>query len=256
VLPHDRPDWVHSESGFPPTILRRGALLIRVISYNLRKHKASGELTDLARDFEIDALCLQECDTKDLPETIGDLHLADATKGNRLGLAIYYRMSRFTAYETKTFALKKSVHDRVLSPAHERLIGTRVIDRDTDHDLVIASFHAAPLTASNSLRRNQIHAAHGELLSMGGGLMSLMVGDFNYPFFTKYLTAQMKDAGYDLTLSDRRTYTRYKVFKGHFDFATSQGLVIESVETLPRGASDHLPILISAEYGQDAPTTN
>ncbi|MET1065668.1 MAG: endonuclease/exonuclease/phosphatase family protein, partial [Arthrobacter sp.] len=34
---------------------------MRVISYNLRKHHASGELVDLARDFEIDALCLQEC---------------------------------------------------------------------------------------------------------------------------------------------------------------------------------------------------
>lgn len=226
--------------------------LIRVISYNLRKHNASGELVDLARDFEIDALCLQECDTDDLPETIGDLHLADSTKGNRLGLAIYYRKDRFTAYDTQTFALKKSLHDRVLSPAHERLIGTRVTDNKTDHELVIASFHAAPLTASNSLRRNQIRAAHAELLSMGGGLMSLMVGDFNYPFFTKSLTAKMKDAGYDLTMSDRRTYTRYKVFKGHFDFATSQGLEIESVETLPRGASDHLPILISAEYGQDS----
>ena len=226
--------------------------LLRVISYNLRKHAASGELVDLARDFEIDALCLQECDTDDLPDTIGDLHLADSTRGNRLGLAIYYRKDRFTAYETQTFALKKSLHDRVLAPAHERLIGTRVTDNETDHGLVIASFHAAPLTASNSLRRNQIHAAHAELLSMGGGLMSLMVGDFNYPFFTKSLTAQMKDAGYDLTMSDRRTYTRYKVFKGHFDFATSQGLEIESVETLPRGASDHLPILISAEYGQDS----
>ncbi|HEX2247404.1 MAG TPA: endonuclease/exonuclease/phosphatase family protein, partial [Arthrobacter sp.] len=49
-------------------------------------------------------------------------------------------------------------------------------------------------------------------------------------------------------LSNRRTYTRYKVFQGHFDFATSLGLNIESVETLPRGESDHLPILVSAEY--------
>ncbi|WP_211882321.1 endonuclease/exonuclease/phosphatase family protein [Pseudarthrobacter albicanus] len=225
---------------------------MRVISYNLRKHKASGELVDLARDFEIDALCLQECDTADLPETIGGLHLADATKGNRLGLAIYYRKDRFTAYDTRTFALKKSLHDRVLAPAHERLIGTHVVDKETEHDVVIASFHAAPLTASNSLRRNQIHAAHAELLSMGSGLRTLMVGDFNYPFFTRYLTEQMKDAGYDLSLSDRRTYTRYKVFKGHFDFATSQGLEIDNVETLPRGASDHLPILVSAAYGEDA----
>jgi endonuclease/exonuclease/phosphatase (EEP) superfamily protein YafD len=62
----------------------------------------------------------------------------------------------------------------------------------------------------------------------------------------------MKNSGYELSLSDRRTYTRYKVFKGHFDFATSLGLDIENVETLPRGASDHLPILVSAEYGQDS----
>ena len=58
------------------------------------------------------------------------------------------------------------------------------------------------MAASNSLRRNQIHAAHAELMSMGGGLMSLMVGDFNYPFFTKNLTAQMKDAGYEYVVID------------------------------------------------------
>ncbi len=239
-------NWVH------PPLLRRGNPLIRVISYNLRKHQASGELVGLAQDFGVDALCLQECDVSDLPETLGPLQLADSTKGNRLGLAIYYRPDRFTAHGTKTFALKKSLHDMVLAPAHERLIGTRVRDIETDHELVIASFHAAPLTATNSLRRNQIHAAHAELLGMGTGLMTLMVGDFNYPFFTKNLTEHMKNAGYELSLSDRRTYTRYKVFKGHFDFATSLGLNIENVETLPRGASDHLPILVTAEYGQES----
>ncbi|MGO4186636.1 endonuclease/exonuclease/phosphatase family protein [Pseudarthrobacter sp. TAF60_1] len=225
---------------------------MRVISYNLRKHKASGELVALAQDFGVDALCLQECDTTDLPDTLGDLQLADSTKGNRLGLAIYYRPDRFTAHGTNTFALKKSLHDMVLAPAHERLIGTRVRDNETNHELVIASFHAAPLTATNSLRRNQIHAAHKELLGMGTGLMTLMAGDFNYPFFTKNLTEHMKNSGYELSLSNRRTYTRYKVFKGHFDFATSLGLNIENVETLPRGASDHLPILVTAEYGQDS----
>ena len=150
---------------------------MRVISYNLRKVKASGELLALARNHDIDALCLQEVDASDLPETLGPLHLADATKGNRLGLAIYYRTSRFTALDTQSFALKKSMHDRVLAPAHERLIGTRVMDTETQHELVIGSFHAAPLTASNSLRRKQIHAAHAELLSMGKGLMTLMVGE-------------------------------------------------------------------------------
>lgn len=183
---------------------------------------------------------------------LGPLHLADSTKANRLGLAIYYRRDRFTARETTAFALKKSMHDRVLAPAHERLIGTLLIDEETRHELVVGSFHAAPLTASNFLRRKQIRAAHAELAGIGEGMTTLMVGDFNYPFFTKALTSRMKKSGYDLSLSDRRTYTRYKFFRGNFDFATSQGLDIQSVQTLPSGNSDHLPILVRAEYSEAA----
>jgi hypothetical protein len=193
-------------------------------------------------------LCLQECDTEELPANVGNLHLADSTKRNRLGLAVYYREDRFTAVETKTFSLKKSLHDRLLAPAHERLIGTRLVDRETGREAVVASFHAAPLTALNSLRRNQINAAHAELWSLGDGLPILMVGDYNYPFFTEKLGTHVRESGYDLTLSDQRTYTRYKFFRGHFDFATSVGLDITSIETLPSGESDHMPILVTADY--------
>ena len=48
--------------------------------------------------------------------------------------------------------------------------------------------------------------------------------------------------------SDARTYTRYKVVRGHFDFATSAGMTIHGIETLPRGASDHLPIVVTSSY--------
>lgn len=223
--------------------------MLRVISYNLRKNAASHELEELVGKSELDVLCLQECDTLDLPAEVADLHLADSTKRNRLGLALYYRKSRFTAVQTSTFALKKSLHDRVLSPAHERLLGSRLIDTaEGDREIVVASFHAAPLTASNSLRRNQIKAAHTELRGLGDGLPALMVGDYNYPLFKDNLSERVGQSGYDLTLSDTRTYTRYKFFKGHFDFATSMGLRIEKVETLPRGASDHMPILVTADY--------
>jgi endonuclease/exonuclease/phosphatase family metal-dependent hydrolase len=226
--------------------------VIRVISYNLRKNHASGELAALSENFALDVLCLQECDTTDLPADLGMLRLADSTKRNRLGLAVYYRADRFSARETRTFALKKSLHDRVLKPAHERLIGTRLVDEECGRELVVASFHAAPLTALNSLRREQIRAAHERLLSLGHGLPTLMVGDYNYPLFTTNLTERVNETGYDLSLSDRRTYTRYKFFKGHFDFATSIGLGIDGVETLDRGASDHMPILVTASYLENA----
>ena len=222
---------------------------VKVISYNLRKNRASSELVALVEHFQPNVLCLQECDTSTLPVEVGALHLADSTSRNRLGLALYYSRDRFTAVETKAFELKKSLHDRVLTPAHERLLGTRLVDGEDDRELVVASFHAAPLTALNSLRRHQIKAALGELQILGPGLPTLMVGDYNYPLFKDNLAEKVRDAGYDLTLSDRRTYTRYKFFRGHFDLATSAGFDLQRVETLPRGSSDHLPILVTATYG-------
>ena len=107
----------------------------------------------------------------------------------------------------------------------------------------------SPLTARNSLRRNQIKAAHEALGALGEKLPAVMVGDYNYPLFQEGLSDRVAKSGYDLTLSDRRTYTAYKFFRGHFDFVTSQGFTIENVETMPRGSSDHIPILVTAAYG-------
>lgn len=221
---------------------------MKTISYNLRKNRALDEIGGLAERHEVDILCLQEADAVQLPTRIGPLGLVRATENNRLGLAMYVRDTRFQVRSARAFQLKKSLHDRVLAPANERLLGARLHDRETGHDLVAASFHAAPLTALNSLRRHQITAALAELRGLGPGLPALMVGDYNYPVFQAKLDRQMRESGYDLTLSDRRTYTRYKMFRGHFDFATSAGLRIDSVRTLDRGSSDHLPILVQAGF--------
>ena len=74
----------------------------------------------------------------------------------------------------------------------------------------------------------------------------LMVGDYNYPVFKENLSQKVREHGYELNLSDSRTYTRYRFFRGHYDFATSVGLTIDRVRTLPQGRSDHLPILVTA----------
>jgi endonuclease/exonuclease/phosphatase family metal-dependent hydrolase len=220
---------------------------MKVISYNLNKHKAAHELEQLVETHAADILCLQEAVSDDLPSEIAGLRLAEATVRNRLGLAVYHRANTFTALEVRSMALKKSLHDRVLKPAEERMLGVRMRDIDHGREFLVASFHAAPLTALNSLRRKQIHAALAELSTLGAGLPILMVGDYNYPVFKESLSQRIRDAGYELTLSDARTYTRYKFFRGHYDFATSVGVSIESITTLPQGRSDHLPILIDAE---------
>jgi endonuclease/exonuclease/phosphatase family metal-dependent hydrolase len=219
---------------------------MKVISYNLRKHRAAGELAHLVEGHGADVLCLQEADTSDLPEEIEGLRLADATQRNRLGLAVYYRENTYRAVDVRALALKKSLHDRVLKPAEERLLGVRLHDIDDGRDLIVASFHAAPLTALNSLRRHQIRTALDELQSLGEGIPALMVGDYNYPVFKEHLGQKVREQGYELNLSDSRTYTRYRFFRGHYDFATSVGFEIDRVRTLPQGLSDHLPILVTA----------
>lgn len=222
---------------------------MRVISYNLRKHRAATELAELVTAHDPDILCLQEVDTTDLPETLGGLSLIESTKGNRLGLALFARTNMFRVDDIRTFELKKSLHDRVLKPAHERVLGVRMHEIDSGRALIVASFHAAPLTALNSLRRNQIRAALDELEAMGPGLPVLMVGDYNYPVFKENLGATVRDHGYALTLSDDHTYTRYRVFRGHYDFATSVGFHVDGIRTLPQGESDHRPILVTADVG-------
>lgn len=220
---------------------------MKVISYNLQKHRAARELSALVDEHAPDILCLQECDVQALPDRFGDLVLADATQGNRLGLALYYRESTFRVQGMKTIELKKSLHDRIARPAHERVLGARLRDIDLGRDLIVASFHAAPLTALNSLRRHQIRAALTELAELGDGLPQLMVGDYNYPVFKENLGQAVREHGYALSLSDDHTYTRYRVFRGHYDFATSAGFTIDRVTTLPQGSSDHRPILVTAE---------
>ncbi|HUG49671.1 MAG TPA: endonuclease/exonuclease/phosphatase family protein [Terrimesophilobacter sp.] len=220
---------------------------MRVISYNLRKHRAATELVALVSKHDPDILCLQECDTAVLPDAIGELALVQATSGNRLGLAMYLRNNLFHVEEVRTIGLKKSLHDRVLKPANERVLGARLRDIDTGHGLIVASFHAAPLTALNSLRRNQIRAGLDALQALGPDLPVLMVGDYNYPVFKESLGQSVREHGYRLTLSDDRTYTRYRVFRGHYDFATSSGFDISNITTLPQGTSDHRPILVTAE---------
>ncbi|WP_029149498.1 endonuclease/exonuclease/phosphatase family protein [Microbacterium indicum] len=221
---------------------------MRVLSYNLRKHAAAGELADLIDRWDPHAVCLQEADVADLPSRVSGLRLAAATDRNRLGLAVYYREDSFRFVRSVSLGLKKSLHDYVLKPAHERLLGVQLFDVDGGCEVTLASFHAAPLTALNSLRRTQIRSALQALEQLGPGTPTLMVGDYNYPMFKESLAGRIREHGYDMTLSDRRTYTRYRFFRGHYDFVTSSRIAIGDVVTLPQGSSDHLPILVDYEY--------
>lgn len=219
---------------------------LNIISYNLKYHRAFNELSLLADKYQTDLICAQECYSKLLPDTVRNLKLADSTKDNRLGLAIYYNPNRFELVRSKSFPLKKSFHDRILSPAEERLLVTKLVEKNTSREIVVGSFHAACLTATNYTRRRQITEAHKILKSIGKHNPTIMVGDYNYPVFKRGLRVCIEKSGYKLNFSDTPTYVMAKLLGAHLDLTTSLNAKIDQVKTLPKGLSDHKPILIQA----------
>lgn len=217
---------------------------MKLMSYNLRQHHAAPELASLASQYAPDALCLQEADTKRLPLRIGDLELVHATAETRLGLAVYLRTGRFQPQGMQIVSMKKSLYDRFMKPGLDRLLMVRALDEKYDRDIVVASFHAAPLSSLNSLRRQQIRTAFTALHEIGPGLPAVMAGDFNYPLFQAGLRKHIDLHGFAMNRSDKGTYSRYRFLKGNYDFALSRGFGINEVLALPQGKSDHLPILV------------
>lgn len=217
-----------------------------VMSYNLWKNQAVDDLRGLIAKYPVDILCVQEAHTATLPRTLGDLHLSASTDNDRLGLAIYSRNDRFTVHATRSFALTRSLHDRVMRSTPERLVAAHLVDESSGEGLVVASFHAAPLSDPNIVRRAQIRRAHDLLAKLGEGLPTLMIGDFNYPWFARHLGECLARAGFTLTRGAASTYHRFPILRGTFDLATSVGFDLGPVRTLAQGLSDHLPIIVTA----------
>ena len=127
----------------------------------------------------------------------------------------------------------------------ERFLVTNLHDSVSDQQLSIGSLHAMYLLGSNSLRRRQIQDAHGLLKTHSAGGPAIIVGDYNYPLFKRGLRACIENTGYELSVSDRPTYYVNKYLKGgYFDLAASFNANIDRVMSLPKGLSDHTPILV------------
>lgn len=220
---------------------------MRILSYNLWHHRAGGELHGLASTHDADVVCVQEAHVSDLPRRLGELELAATTTTGLLGLGVYVRADRFAVTFHRAFRLKRGLHDIFLLPGTERLLAVRLVDRRTGVRTTVASFHAAPLTATNLLRRHQVAAAHMLLDEVSGDDAVVMIGDFNYPLFHSGLARVAALDGFTASFSDEPTYRHTASIATHFDLLTSRGMRVDTVRTLPAGASDHRPILVDAE---------
>lgn len=194
----------------------------------------------------MDVFCVQEAETRRLPDRVGRLSLVARTETGDMGLAVYADPERFHVLDSRIFTVRRALHDRFLLPGIERLLAVRLEDRESGIVSTIASFHASPLSAVNATRRRQIDEAHRHLRAFSLGSPTLMVGDFNYPLFRGGLTKRVERDGFTLTISDGPTYYYTPRIAYHFDFLTSSRMHVGQVRTLPVGSSDHRPILVDA----------
>ncbi|MCU1414488.1 MAG: endonuclease/exonuclease/phosphatase family protein [Microbacteriaceae bacterium] len=223
---------------------------VTLISYNLWQSRGQRELPSLVSEHQPDLLCLQETASFSLPARIGGLRLAATTKSNPFRVALYVREDRFDIVAARSFRLWRSVHDRLLHYTGERLAAAHLHDRLADRDLVVGSLHATPLTDPNVSRLRQVWDAHTHLRGFGAGLPIVMAGDFNFPVLSSVLRVAVAMQGFRLARSETGTYQHFtrSYLRGSFDLATTAGLVVDEIVTLPQRASDHKPILMTFRY--------
>jgi endonuclease/exonuclease/phosphatase family metal-dependent hydrolase len=217
----------------------------RIISYNLKFHAAYQEVGGLATDYAADIVCLQECRSVELKDSIGNLTLAGKTIVGKWGLAVYAHQTRFEVLSAESYPLDTSLYERFRPDARDRILIVELLELATGQKLIVASLHATHLVATNRLRRKQIRSAIRILQRTADEqIPTMIVGDYNYPFFHGSLRKQVHKAGYDLIISDKHTIKK-RFFRGHFDLASSIHTRETRVSTLPVGLSDHAPILVN-----------
>lgn len=226
---------------------------LRVLTYNLWHGRAQRELFALVQTHDPDVLCVQEASSHGLPRDVGPLRLTSTTPRNRLGVALYTRASRFAVEEAAPVRLSLSRHDRLVGGTEHRLAAARVTDLRADRSVVLGSFHGTPFTDSNAFRRLQVDDAHRALRELGPGLPTMMAGDYNHPILLGMLRRHVKRQGFTVAFTATTTFRREgNLMRGKFDLATVSGMDVRAAVTLPPGASDHRPVLVTLDYSAPA----
>ncbi len=204
----------------------------------------------LAHKYQLDIVCLQECYRGLLPKTEGDFSLADKTMHGFMGLAIYYRTTRFRVLSTARTTMRSSLFEKLNSQENERIVIAKLYDKQQKKELFIASFHAIHLVATNYLRRKQVHEAilflnkHNPPID---GIPTIVVGDYNYPWFHGGLKKIVAAHDYTLFVSKKPTL-KNGWFNGKFDLVSARHVLKVDLLVLPRGKSDHMPVRVNVAY--------
>jgi len=130
----------------------------------------------------------------------------------------------------------------------DRLLFTRLITKANGKEMIVGNIHAAPLNATNKLRRMQVSEACMAIKDLASeSEPCVLIGDFNYPVFKKSLGRLTEEIGFEVSRPKGCTYKR-GVVRGNFDLMLTRNLEIKTITTIKTQHSDHDLVYAEIEY--------
>lgn len=222
---------------------------IRLATYNIKFHRAYADLPKLVKENNVDILCLQECDIKQVDDDVGKLSLATTARVGTMGLAIYCNLRRFSVLSSEQVPLPSVWYEHINIQPRFRLQTIRLKDRKSRTEFVLANLHLANLLAGNYARRRQAKKVFEYVNENHGSKPAIVVGDFNYPIFANKLVKIARTNNFQQLGTKNKQHTHNNPFiRGKFDriFASS-AIEEKSFDVLPFGNSDHTPVVIELD---------
>lgn len=216
---------------------------ISILTYNIFLNRAYEETAKIIKKYRPDIVCVQECSTSVAQQRLEFLELADKASNANSGLAAYYNPTKFELISTKSYELPKSIYEKRDDRTRVRQQIIELKHKRTGKVIFVSNIHLVHLVAPNSSRRRQLVNALNNLAEQAGTNPKIVMGDFNYPFFSKSLEAIFQQFGLfetgksigDKTHKTRGKFDRIILSKGHW--------TEDSYKVLDFGKSDHAPIL-------------
>lgn len=222
---------------------------IRLATYNIKFHRAYADLPKLVKQNNVDILCLQECDIKQVNNDVGKLSLATTARVGTMGLAIYCNLRRFQILSSEQVPLPSVWYEHVNIQPRFRLQTVKLKDKKTGTEFVLANLHLANLLATNFARRRQAKKVFEYVNQNKDRKPAIVVGDFNYPLFAHKLVKIARTNNFQQLGTKNKQHTHNNPFiRGKFDRSFVSDKVQEnSFKVLPFGKSDHTPVVIELD---------
>lgn len=222
---------------------------VRILTYNIKFHRAYKDLETLVKKYRPDFLCTQEIDIKNLHDKIANLQLAATTRVGTMGLATYANYKKFEVTKSESIGLSSVWYEHVNRQPRFRLQLMHVKAKYSQHRFLLANLHLANLLATNHGRRGQAKMLFNYVKGKQNNSPAIIAGDFNYPVFTHRLINIAKENEFiELgPLNAKQTHNN-PFLKGRFDRVfVSSGLKESHYQVLPFITSDHTPVLVEIE---------